>query len=70
MAAAPFYDFSSWHDEPECRRAAVSCFGGNGVMVLCLTCGKAADLQGLGGWCSLLESAETRVILEGELVAR
>lgn len=58
MAGTPFYDFELWHNGPLCQRVAVSCHGGCGVMVVCLTCGKAADLQGLGGMCSLIESAD------------
>jgi len=57
MASTAFYDFELWHNRPTCRRVAVSCHGGCGVMLLCLTCGKAADLQGLGGMCSRTESA-------------
>ncbi len=64
MATTAFYDFELWHSGPLCQRMAVACHGGCGVMLLCLTCGKAADLQGLGGFCSLIESAV--VIQEAE----
>lgn len=58
MAVTAFYDFSRWHVGPLCLRVAVPCHGGQGVMLLCLHCGKAADLEALGGRCSLVESAE------------
>ena len=61
MATMAFYDFSEWHRGPGCRVEAVPCSGGCGVMLLCVPCGKAADLQGLGGACSLIESAQVRL---------
>jgi len=60
MATSAFHDFEEWHPLSTCERVAVACHGGCGVMLLCLSCGKAADLEGLGGRCSLLESAEIR----------
>jgi len=60
MATTAFQDFSEWHNGPECRREAVSCHGGQGVMLLCMSCGKAAEIEALGGRCSLMESAEMR----------
>ena len=60
MATTAFHDFSEWHSGQLCRRVAVACHGGNGVMLLCMTCGKAADLEGLGGWCTLLEAAQAQ----------
>ncbi len=58
MATTAFYDFSRWHIGALCERVAVPCHGGQGVMLLCMACGKAADLEALGGRCSLIESAE------------
>jgi len=60
MATTAFHDFSEWHRGPLCRLMAVPCHGGCGVMLLCLPCGKGADLEGLGGRCSLVESAQMR----------
>ena len=60
MATTAFHDFSGWHTGVLCRTVAVPCHGGCGVMLLCLPCGKAADLEGLGGRCSLLEASEMR----------
>lgn len=58
MATNAFHDFSRWHTGALCLRVAVSCHGGIGVMLLCLTCGKGADLEGLGGACSWQEAAQ------------
>lgn len=66
MATTAFHDFELWHNGPLCQRVAVSCHGGCGVMLLCLACGKGADLEGLGGRCNLIESA--RVSREAEPV--
>lgn len=62
MAVNAFYDFSNWHRDPGCARLAVPCTLGVGVMVLCLTCGKAAELEAMGGRCTNLEAAETRLL--------
>jgi hypothetical protein len=61
MATTAFHDFGEWHSGPLCQRVAVSCHGGQGVMLLCMACGKAAELEALGGRCSLMESAELRL---------
>lgn len=60
MATSAFHDFGDWHTGPLCQRVAVPCHGGCGVMLLCLGCGKAADLEGLGARCSLLEVSMVR----------
>jgi hypothetical protein len=60
LANNAFYDFSEWHSGAGCRLHAVPSHGGVGVMLLCLACGKAADLEALNGRCGLLESAERR----------
>lgn len=71
MAKNAFFDFRNWHRGPDCERTAVSCHGGVGVMLLCLSCGVAADLQAMGGSGELIEisltSSEYELVGAGEV---
>ncbi len=60
MASNAFYEFRNWHSEPDCHRVAVSCGWASGVMLVCLTCGCASELEATGGRSTLLDAAEVR----------
>lgn len=68
MASNAFYEFRNWHSDPDCQRLAVSCGIGVGVMLVCVACGCATELEATGGRSTLLESAKTRAVitLEGQ----
>lgn len=55
MAGTAFYEFREWHSGPGCNRLAVPCGWASGVMLVCLPCGCAAELQALGGSSTLLD---------------
>jgi len=57
VASNAFYEFRQWHARPGCRREAVACGWASGVMLVCLSCGCASEMEALGGRSSLLEAA-------------
>lgn len=57
MAGSAFYEFREWHTGPRCLRVAVPCGWASGVMLVCLACGCASELQALGGRSTLLDAA-------------
>ena len=69
MGANAFYEFRSWHHDPGCLLTAVPCTLGVGVMLLCLSCGCATELEATGGRSTLLEAAVTEDSQRGDLVA-
>ncbi len=63
MAANAFYEFRNWHRDPDCVLMAVPCGWASGVMLVCLECGCASELEALGGRSTLLETAMTRTAI-------
>lgn len=57
MGSNAFYEFRNWHSDPDCRRLVVSCGIGVGVMLVCLACGCASELEATGGRSDLLGAA-------------
>ncbi len=43
-----YFDLHGWHNGPKCKLVFVSGYGGIGVKVACLTCGKLADVEAVG----------------------
>lgn len=69
MASNAFYEFRSWHAGPACDRRAVPCGWASGVMLVCIPCGCASELEALGGRSTLLEAARIGVEIPGEVTA-
>lgn len=67
MASTAFYEFRNFHNGPSCDRVAVPCGWASGVMIVCLACGCAAELQALGGMSSMLEVAQVAGVLQEAL---
>lgn len=64
MGINAFYEFRSWHHDPGCLLTAVPCTLGVGVMLVCLSCGCATELEATGGRSTLLEAAVTTDAIE------
>lgn len=58
MASNAFYEFREWHTGPWCDRTAVPCGWASGVMLVCMPCGCASELEALGGRSTRLEAAK------------
>lgn len=59
MASNAFYEFRNWHSDPDCRRMVIPCGWASGVMLVCVSCGCASELEATGGRSTLLEAART-----------
>lgn len=57
MASNAFYEFREWHSSPTCDRQAIPCGWASGVMLVCIPCGCASELEATGGRSTLLEAA-------------